>query len=96
MPAQGGAATPSRGGRGGIDGSDVSRRPERFQIVEMPHLCAIPLVEKEIMHSVNHQPLRRGACGTIFIAFSSGRTTLWLRRLPPAEDLGIVWSEHLT
>ena len=34
--------------------------------------------------------------GTIFIAFSSGRTRLWLRRLPPAEDLGIVWSEHLT
>jgi hypothetical protein len=28
MPAQGGAATPSRGGREGIDGSGVSRRPE--------------------------------------------------------------------
>jgi hypothetical protein len=28
MPAQGGAATPSRGGREGIDGSRVSRRPE--------------------------------------------------------------------
>jgi len=28
MPAQGGAATPSRGGRKGMDGSGVSRRPE--------------------------------------------------------------------
>ena len=28
MPAQGGVATPSRGGREGIDGSGVSRRPE--------------------------------------------------------------------
>jgi hypothetical protein len=28
MPAQGGAATPSRGGREGIDGSCVSRHPE--------------------------------------------------------------------
>jgi len=28
MPAQGGAATPSRGGKEGIDGSGVSRRPE--------------------------------------------------------------------
>jgi len=28
MPAQGGVATPSLGGREGIDGSGVSRRPE--------------------------------------------------------------------
>ena len=28
MPAQGGVAMPSRGGREGIDGSGVSRRPE--------------------------------------------------------------------
>jgi hypothetical protein len=28
MPAQGGAVTPSRGGREGIDGSGVSRHPE--------------------------------------------------------------------
>ncbi len=28
MPAHGGATTPSRGGREGIDGSGVSRRPE--------------------------------------------------------------------
>ena len=28
MPEQGGAATPSRGGREGINGSSVSRRPE--------------------------------------------------------------------
>ena len=28
------------------------------QIVEMPHLCTIPLVENEIIHLINHQPLR--------------------------------------
>jgi hypothetical protein len=28
------------------------------QIVEMPHFCTIPIVEKEIIH-LNHQPHRR-------------------------------------
>jgi len=95
MPAQGGAATPSRGGREGIDGSGVSRRPEANRINASFVYYSSRRKKKEIIHSIHHQPLRR-ACGTIFIACSSGRTTLWLRRLPPAEDLGIVWGHNLS
>jgi hypothetical protein len=32
----------------------------------------------------------------IFIAFLSGKTTQWLRRLPPAEEVGIVLIDQLT
>ena len=92
MPAQGGATTPSLGGREGINGSGMSRRPETNR--RNASFVYYSSCRKEIIHLINHQPLRR-ACGMIFIAFSSGRTTLWLRRLPPAEDLGIVWVDHL-
>jgi hypothetical protein len=94
MPAQGGASTPSHGGREGIDGSGVSRRPVANRI-NASFVYYSSRRKKEIVHLINHQPLGH-ACGMIFIAFSSGRTTLWLRRLPPAEDLGIVWVDHLT
>ena len=94
MPAQGGAAKTSRGGREGIDGSGVSRRPEANRI-NASFVYYSSRRKKEIIHFINHQQLRR-ACGTIFITCSSGRTMLWLRRLPPAEDLGIVWVDHLT
>ena len=88
MPAQGGASTPSRGGREGIVGTGVSRRPEANRRIASCVYYSYRRKRKKYTKTINRCAQRSG---TIFIAFSSGRTTLWLRRLPPAEDLGIVW-----
>jgi hypothetical protein len=67
MPAQGGAATPSCGGREGINGSGVSRRPEANRR-NASFVYYSSRRKKEIMHLINHQPLRR-ACRDDFYRF---------------------------
>jgi hypothetical protein len=71
MPAHIWASMPSCGGREGIDGTGVSRRPEanfRFASFVYYSYCRN---RKKYTETINR------ASGTIFIAFSSGRTMQW-------------------
>jgi hypothetical protein len=56
MPAHSGASPPSRGGREGIDGTGVSRRPETTR--RIASFLYYSLVEEEII-LLNHQLLKR-------------------------------------
>jgi hypothetical protein len=77
MPAHIQASTQSRGGREGIDGTGVSRRPEANCRIASFVYYSYCRNWKKYTETINH------ASGMIFIAISSRRTTRWQRRLPP-------------
>ncbi len=56
MPEHSGASLPSRGGREGIDGTGMSRRPETTR--RIASFLYYSLIEEEII-LLNHQPLKR-------------------------------------
>jgi hypothetical protein len=77
MPAHNWASTPSHGGREGINGSNVSHCPEaNCRIASFVYYFNCRN-RKKYTETINH------VSGTIFIAFSSGRTTQWQHRLSP-------------
>jgi hypothetical protein len=57
----------------------------------MLHLC-INFVEKKIIH-LNHQLHKRDSC---YHFFKQANNAMAMLPPPPAEDLGIVWFDHLT
>jgi hypothetical protein len=88
MPAQGGASTPSRGGREGIGETGVSRRPEANR--RMPHVCTIPTVENRkntLKPSTAATCVRDNLCG-----FFKQANDAMAALPPPAEDMGLGWS----
>jgi hypothetical protein len=82
MPAHIWASTPSHGWREGIDGTGVSHRPEVNCRFASFVYYSYGRNRKKYPKTINR------VSGTIFIAFSSGQTTQWQRRLPPAECWG--------